>query len=185
MSVTHEHKIFLYQIPFCIVWYQYWTKFEQHCIYSSKRKTKHVKTQLFSSTNKHITIICQPFDLSYCNWICGNIIGCLDGSIVSYIWRTWRQGNCTVTWWNPTVSWRHSKFFFFCTIFKRRDCFSRLNAFSIKFLRNWSIFPVYLFWINHSLDLIFLMVQKKNSNAIINLKARNHPRHAILKWRII
>ena len=57
-----------------------------------------------------------------------------------------------------TTLWRHENLLFLDviasfsrTILKCWECFCCLNVFIVKFLRNWSLFPVYSFWINHSL----------------------------------
>ena len=56
-----------------------------------------------------------------------------------------------------TALWRHENVLFLAviasfsrTIFKRRNRFSRLNVFNVKFPLNWNLFPVYSFWINYS-----------------------------------
>ena len=70
-----------------------------------------------------------------CKWNCGNLIGCLDGSMVSYlqlhsyIWRAWRQGYLPVTSWKPIILDVVAGFY--RAIFKRRECFSRLNVFTV------------------------------------------------------
>ena len=81
-----------------------------------------------------------------------------------------------------TVLWRHENLLFLDvtasfsrTIFKRRDCVSRLNVFIVKFLRKWSLFPVFN---KPFFGVIFLMVQNF-SNSTRNKTARNYPRVAI------
>ena len=63
-------------------------------------------------------------------------------------------GNFTVTSWKPIILDVIASFS--RTIFKRRECFSRLNVFTVECLLELESFPVY----KPFFGVIFLMVQK-------------------------
>ena len=70
------------------------------------------------------------------------------------------------------------------TIFKRGDCFSHLNVFNVKFLRNWGLFPVCSF------ELTILWFDMCNGATIFQIRQEIKKLESILgtpflKWRII